>query len=283
MDKLFDDIEDAFASFGWENVLEIAFITLVVFWLLRLVRGTTAMTVIHGISIIAVVVVVLSRTLDSVVLDWIVNNAIAVIVVFVLIVFQPEFRRALERIGRAGGVRAWAGIGRDPGIEAVRAISHACAVLAERRSGALIVIERETGLQDVVDTGIVLNAEVSVALIESIFYPNAPFHDGAVVVHENHLLAASCILPSSAERPAGLEYLGTRHRAATGMSEQTDAIVVAISEETGAISIASDGRLVRVQDSEELEAALVRLVQGSGRGGGGADRDGSRTITVAGS
>ena len=283
MDKLFDDIEDAFSSFGWENALEIAFITLVIFWLLRLVRGTTAMTVIRGISIVAVVVVVLSRALDSVVLDWIVNNAIAVIVIFVLIVFQPEFRRALERVGRAGGVRAWVGIGRDPGIGAVRAISRVSAVLAERRNGALIVIERETGLQDVVDTGIVIDAAVSVALIESIFYPNSPFHDGAVVVREDRVLAASCILPSSAEHPAVLEYLGTRHRAAIGMSEQTDAVVVAISEETGGISLASDGRLIQIPDSEVLEANLIRLVQGNGRGGNGADRDGSRTITVAGS
>ena len=283
MDKLFDDIEDAFSSFGWENALEIAFITLVIFWLLRLVRGTTAMTVIRGISIVAMVVVVLSRALDSVVLDWIVNNAIAVIVIFVLIVFQPEFRRALERVGRAGGVRAWAGIGRDPGIEAVRAISRASAALAERHSGALIVIERETGLRDVVDTGILLDAEISVALIESIFYPNSPFHDGAAVVQEDRVLAASCVLPSSAEHPAGLEYLGTRHRAAIGMSEQTDAIVVAISEETGGISLASDGRLIRVPDGAVLEANLIELMHGNGRGGNGRGRDGSRTITVAGS
>ena len=283
MDKLFDDIEDAFSSFGWENALEIAFMTLVIFWLLRLVRGTTAMTVIRGISIVAMVVVALSRALDSVVLDWIVNNAIAVIVIFVLIVFQPEFRRALERVGRAGGVRAWAGIGRDPGIEAVRAISRASAALAERHSGALIVIERETGLQDVVDTGILLDAEISVALIESIFYPNSPFHDGAAVVQEDRVLAACCILPRSAEHPAGLEYLGTRHRAAIGMSEQTDAIVVAISEETGGISLASGGRLIRVPDGAVLEANLIELMRGNGRGGNGRGRDGSRTITVAGS
>ena len=281
MDKLFEDIGDVFSSFGWENALEIAFITLVIFWLLRLVRGTTAVTVIRGISIVAVVVVVLSRALDSIVLDWIVNNAIAVIVIFVLIVFQPEFRRALERVGRAGGVRAWVGIGRDPGIEVIRAISRASAVLAERRIGALIVIERETGLQDVVDTGVLLNAEVSVALIESIFYPNSPLHDGAAVVREDRVLAASCILPSSAEHLAGLEYLGTRHRAAIGMSEQTDAIVVAISEETGGISLASDGELVRLSDSAVLEANLILLMQGSGRGGSGRGRDGSRTITVA--
>ena len=108
-------------------------------------------------------------------------------------------------------------------------------------------------------------------------------HDGAVVVHADRVLAASCILPSSAERSAELEYLGPRHRAAIGMSEQTDAIVVAVSEETGGISLASDGRLIRVPDSGVLEANLIQLVQANGRGRNGADHDGSRTITVAGS
>ncbi|MCZ6545531.1 MAG: diadenylate cyclase CdaA [Chloroflexi bacterium] len=280
MGNLFDDIEDAFSGFGWESALEVAFITLVIFWLFRLIQGTTAMTVIRGISMVVVVIVVLSRALDSVVLDWLVNNALAVIVIFVLIVFQPEFRRALERVGRAGGVRSWLGAGRVPMVDVVRVITEAVDHLSTRKTGALIVIERETGLQDIVETGAALEATVTAALLESIFFPNSPLHDGAIVIRDDQLIAASCILPVSDFRAVGLDHLGTRHRAAIGMSNQTDAVVVVVSEETGGIAIATDGRLVRLPDVERLESMLLPLLQ-QGRGGNG--RGGSRTMTIAGS
>lgn len=266
MDTLFDDIVDAFSGFGWENALEVAIIAAVIFWLLRLLRGTTAMTVVRGISFVVVAIVILSRVLDSVVLDWLVNNALTVVVILVLIVFQPEFRRALERVGRAGGLRSWFGAGRETYYDVVEVVTAAAEHLSERHSGALMVLERETGLQDVVDTGVPVDAVPTRELLEGIFYPNTPLHDGAVVIRSGRVVAASCILPPPADFNSDDPQLGTRHRAALGISEQTDALVVVVSEETGAISLATDGRLIRRLDRRRLESLLDSLLNGAGRG-----------------
>ncbi len=273
MDKLWDDISEAFTGFDWENAVEIGIIAIAIFWLLRLLRGTTAMTVVRGISFVAVTVVVLSRVLDSIVLDWIVNNALAVLVLFVLIVFQPEFRRALARVGRTGGVRSWLGLGRDTYHPLIDVVAEAALHLADRRAGALIVVERKTGLQDVVETGVPVDAVPSAQLLEGIFYPHSPLHDGAVVIRPGRVVAASCMLPPSTEfLPSSVGYdaadghLGTRHRAAVGISEQTDAVVVVVSEETGVISLATDGRLIRRLDQRRLESLLGSLLNGDRRG-----------------
>ena len=266
MDNLFQDIEAAFSGFDFESALEVAIISVVVYWLLRLLRGTTAMTVVRGISILVVVIVLLSRAINSVVLDWLINNALAVLVLFVLIVFQPEFRRALERVGRAGGVRSWFGVGHETYHELIEVISVATEHLAERRRGALMVLERDTGLQDVVETGILVDAVPTPELIEGIFFPNSPLHDGAVVIRPGRVVAASCILPTSSDRGTRHAHLGTRHLAALGMTEQTDAIVVVVSEQTGHVAVATDGRLVQRLDRRRLESLLESLLSGNGHG-----------------
>jgi diadenylate cyclase len=268
MNNFFEDIEDAFSGFGWESALEVAIIAVVVFWMLRLLRGTTAMTVVRGISIVVIAIVLLSRVLNSVVLDWLVNNALAVLVLFVLIVFQPEFRRALERVGRAGGVRSWFGAGHETYHEIIQVISSATEHLSDQRRGALIVLERETGLQDVVETGILVDAVPTTELLEGIFFPNSPLHDGAVVVRPGRVVAASCILPTSSDHDARHAHLGTRHLAALGMTEQTDAVVVVVSEQTGHVAVATDGRLVQRLDRRRLESLLDSLLTGNGRGFG---------------
>jgi len=265
MDQLFDDIGVAFEGFKARNALEVAVIALVIYSLLRLIRGTTAMTVVRGMSILAVGLVVLSRVLDSVVLDWLVNNALAVFVLFVLIVFQPEFRRALERVGRAGGMRSWLGMRRESYADLVPVVAAVAGHLSARRYGGLIVIERETGLQDVVETGVPVDAVPTAALLEGIFVPNTPLHDGAVVLRPGRVIAASCMLPASSEVAVGDEHLGTRHRAAVGISEVTDAIAVVVSEETGAISLAINGRLIRRLDQRRLESLLAALLNGNSR------------------
>ena len=254
MDQLFDDIGVAFEGFKARNALEVAVIALVIYSLLRLIRGTTAMTVVRGMSILAVGLVVLSRVLDSVVLDWLVNNALAVFVLFVLIVFQPEFRRALERVGRG-----------ESYADLVPVVAAVAGHLSARRYGGLIVIERETGLQDVVETGVPVDAVPTAALLEGIFVPNTPLHDGAVVLRPGRVIAASCMLPASSEVAVGDEHLGTRHRAAVGISEVTDAIAVVVSEETGAISLAINGRLIRRLDQRRLESLLAALLNGNSR------------------
>ena len=267
MDNLLDDIRDAFSGFDVQNVLEIAIIAFVLFWLLRLLSGTTAMTVVRGIAFVGVAIVVLSRVLDSVVLDWLVNNALAVLVLFVLIVFQPEFRRALERVGRAGGLRSWFGSGRESYTDMVGLITEATTNLAQRHVGAIIVVERETGLQDVVETGVRLDAIATAALIEGIFQPPGPLHDGALVLRPGRIVAASCMLPTAVNQNAIDPHLGTRHRAAVGITEGTDAVVIVVSEETGVISLAADGHLLRPLDRRRLEAHLAGLLNG-GRGPG---------------
>ena len=265
MTSLFDDISDAFAGFDAQNVLEIAIIALVLFWILRLLAGTTAMTVVRGIAFVGVTVIALSRVLDSVVLDWLVSNALAVIALFVLIVFQPEFRRALERLGRAGGLRSWLSPAGESHQGIVAVLTQAAVGMAARNVGAIMVVERETGLQDVVETGIPIDAAPTPELLEGIFQPGGPLHDGAVVLRPNRVVAASCMLPIAINQNAIPPQLGTRHRAAVGVTEQTDAIVVVVSEETGVISIAANGKLIRPLDRRRLENHLAALLNGGGR------------------
>jgi diadenylate cyclase len=268
MDSLFDDIRDAFSGFDAENALEIAIIAFVVFWILRLLAGTTAMTVVRGIAFVSVGVIVLSRVLDSVVLDWLVNNALTVLVLVVLIVFQPEFRRALERVGRAGGIRAWFTPGRESYHDIVSVLTEAVTGMAARNIGAIIVVERETGLEDVVQTGIRVDAAPTSQLIEGIFQPGGPLHDGAVVLRPNRVVAASCMLPTAVNQSAIDHRLGTRHRAAVGITEGTDAVTIVVSEETGVISLAADGKLIRPLDRRRLENQLSLLLDGgTGRPG----------------
>ena len=262
MDSLLDDINDVFSGFDAQNVLEIGIIAVVLFWVLRLLAGTTAMTVVRGIAFVGVAIVVLSRVLDSVVLDWLVNNALAVLVFFVLIVFQPEFRRALERVGRAGGVRSWFNPAAQTYQDMVAVLTDAAVAMAARKVGAIMVIERETGLQDVVDTGIGVDAAPTSELIEGIFQPGGPLHDGAVVLRPGRVVAASCMLPIAINQKAIDPHLGTRHRAALGVTEQTDAIAVVVSEETGVISLAANGKLLRPLDRRRLENHLAALLGG---------------------
>lgn len=270
MDSLFDDIRDAFSHFDAQNVLEIAIIAIVLFWVLRLLAGTTAMTVVRGIAFVGVGIVVLSRILDSVVLDWLAENAIAVLALFVLIVFQPEFRRALERVGRAGGVRSWFNPAAESYQDLVGVLTEASIAMAARNVGAIMVVERETGLQDVVETGISVDADPTPELIEGIFQPGGPLHDGAVVIRPGRVVAASCMLPTAINQKAIDPHLGTRHRAALGITEQTDAVAVVVSEESGVISLAVDGKLIRPLDRRRLENHIASLLNGHGAGIGAA-------------
>lgn len=262
MDSLFDDIGDAFSGFDVLSVFEIAILAIVLFWLLRLLAGTTAMTVVRGIAFVGVGLIVLSRVLDSVVLDWLVNNALALLALFVLIVFQPEFRRALERVGRAGGLRSWLSPGGESYGDIVGVLTEATVSMAARNVGAIMVIERETGLQDVVETGIRVDATPTPELLEGIFHPGGPLHDGAVVLRPNRVVAASCMLPTAINQKAIDPHLGTRHRAALGITEQTDAVAIVVSEETGVISLAADGKLIRPLDRRRLENHLASLLNG---------------------
>ena len=242
---------------GLRDAIDILLVAGVLFSLLRLIKGTQAVQLLRGVIILVFVAVLLSSIFRPVAFSWLIGNAIPALLVAIPVIFQPELRKALERLGRAGGL-----IDR-PMREAAanRVISQvvrACRLLAERRHGALIILERNTGLQDYVDTGVEINARVSAELLVTVFYPNTALHDGAVIIREDTLVAAAVVLPLSAESLLD-RHLGTRHRAALGISEQTDAIAVVVSEQTGAISLAHNARMVRHLDDSRLRNILQRL------------------------
>ncbi len=276
MGGLIDDVEAAFAGFGWTSLFEVAAIALVLWLTLRLLRGTTAMSVVRGMVIVVLIATVLARVIDSAVLEWMIDNALQVLLIVVLVVFQPELRRALEHVGRARGVRAPIGA-RQPYRDLIPMVSAVAARLSRERIGALIVFERQTGLEELADSGVRVGAAPSADLLSSIFQPGSALHDGAVLLRPGEVLAAACILPTTAGghaesgRPPGVEQLhyGTRHRAAISVSEQTDAIAVVVSEETGLISVVENGEMRQGLDAAALEQALSRLLRaGRGRAGG---------------
>lgn len=254
MPEFLEAIRDDFEQFNFTAALDVLLVAAALYWLLLLLRGTTAMTLLRGGALLLLVTGLLARALDLQVLNFIVRNSVAGILVAVVVIFQPEIRRALERVGRTG-----LALGRHVYSESIEAVAKAAFDLSRRRHGALIVVERDTGLQDYVDTGVVVDAVVSPELIAGIFFPNSPLHDGAAIIRADRIAAAACTLPLSETRLP--EELGTRHRAAVGVTERSDAISVVVSEETGRVSIAADGRLVyRARDEADLRDELVRLL-----------------------
>lgn len=265
MDGLINDVQVAFGDFSWTNALEVTAIAVVFYAGLRLLRGTTAMSVVRGMVLVVVAIIVIGRVVDSVVLNWIVDNALAVLLILVLLVFQPEFRRAFEHVGRAGGLRHWGSRG-QPYRQLIPITATVAYRLSQKGVGGLFVFERDTGLEELAEAGVRLGAAPTTDLLESIFWPGSPLHDGAVLLRPSEVVAAAVILPTPtsdfASRGQNNEqfggHLGTRHRAALTISDETDAIAVVISEETGVISLSAGGLLSPPLTASELEAALSR-------------------------
>lgn len=262
MDALPDNLQDVLDRFDAIAALDILLIAAIIFGAFMLLRGTVAIALLRGAAIILVVVVILAQTLNLEVLDFVIRNSVIGLIIAVPIVFQPEIRRGLERVGRTGfGIwphAAYEGL--------VRTVSESAMELARRRHGALIVFERETGLQSYADSGVELDAEPSVELLTGIFYPNSPLHDGAVILRNSRLLAAGCALPLSEVRLSG--EMGMRHQAGLGVTEGTDAVCVIVSEESGAVAVAADGRVHAHLDEARLQGLLARVL---GNAGGGDD------------
>ncbi len=249
------------------DLLDIAIVTVLIFQILLLVRGTRAVQLATGLAVLFGVYTA-ARILRLNTLQWILSYMVVVIPIALLVIFQPELRRMLEQLGRGGVFVSGLGVGldREETIRLVNEVARACRVLSGRKIGALIVLERRTGLNDIIESGIKIDALVTVQLLITAFFPNTPLHDGAVVIRGNRLMAGGCLLPLS-ESPSLSRTLGTRHRAALGISEATDAVAVVVSEETGAISVARDGQLVRGLSEEELKVMLLGLIaQGGSRG-----------------
>jgi len=219
------------------DILDILIVTVLIYQLLILIRGTRAVQLVFGL-VILVFAYVLSQALGLYTLQYILGYVGLVVPIALLVIFQPELRRMLEQLGRGGVlVSGFAphGLGREEIIRLVNDVGRAARVLSMRKIGALFVLERRTGLADYIETGIKVDALVTVQLLINLFFPNSPLHDGAVIIRGDRVVAAGCLLPLS-ENPALSRTLGTRHRAGLGIAEQTDAVAVIVSEETGTIS-----------------------------------------------
>lgn len=257
MAETLNEILFFFSRLDWLSAVDILLVTLVIFSLLQLVRGTQAVVLLRGIIFLVVVVALLTTFLKLRAFSWLLRNSLPALLVSIPVIFAPEIRRALERLGRAGSAFSLGLRGADADIQAViEAIAKATQKLSERRHGGLIVIEREVGLKDYADTGVHLDAAVTAELILQVFYPNSPLHDGAMIICGNRILAAACVMPLTANEDLPDRQMGLRHRAALGISEVSDAVAVVASEESGIISVVHNGRMIRRLDSTRLKHVL---------------------------
>ncbi len=240
------------------SALDIAIVTLVFFWFLVMTYQTRADQVLRGIAVLVIACAVLASTLQLTVLGWLVVHSVPFLIVAIPVIFQPELRRLLEQVGRTARIinHPLASLTAPAADFTVGQIVAACEHLSQQLFGALIVLERKTGLQDYVATGTRLEAAVSFELLEAIFFKNAALHDGAVIIQGDRVVAAKCVLPLS-ENVGSAVHMGTRHRAAIGVTEVTDAVAVVVSEETGMISMAMNGKLVRGLTGDRLRRMLI--------------------------
>ncbi|XVL95418.1 diadenylate cyclase CdaA [Bacillus subtilis] len=236
------------------NAVDILLVWYVIYKLIMVIRGTKAVQLLKGIVVI-VLVRMASQYLGLSTLQWLMDQAITWGFLAIIIIFQPELRRALEQLGRGRFFRGAAPLLKKRSRKRLKAITKAINYMAKRRIGALLTIERDTGMGDYIETGIPLNAKVSSELLINIFIPNTPLHDGAVIMKNNEIAAAACYLPLS-ESPFISKELGTRHRAAVGISEVTDSLTIIVSEETGGVSVAKNGDLHRELTEEALKEML---------------------------
>ncbi|SFW48750.1 diadenylate cyclase CdaA [Ruminococcus flavefaciens] len=259
------EILDAFLSvistFKFTDVIDVVILTYVIYLLLKLIRETRAGQLVKGIMLL-VAGYFISIALELKVVSYLLEKTLSMGVLAMIVLFQPELRRALEKAGRTKfGIRLF-GLGQDndemkqrwnPAIEA---ICDSCVELSATFTGALIVVERQVRLGEQIETGTILNATPSKEVFGNIFYPKTPLHDGAVIMRDGIILAAACFLPKPAKDALINKKLGSRHRAAIGMSENSDAIVIVVSEETGQISVALNGNLTRDYTRDKLKALL---------------------------
>ncbi len=252
------------ASYFWDSlsmaitpfmILDILIVAVFIYWIYVFLKETRAMRILYGFLFLGILAII-GRVLDLVLLNWILKYLMTMLVVAIPIVFQPELRAVLERLGRAKFLSDLSSLSRSGQTKLINELVTASEVLSDQKIGALIVIQRKTALGEYISSGVSLEAKVSAELLLSIFFPKSPLHDGATIIVGNQIISAGCTLPigDSLENMG----LGTRHKAAVTLSELSDAIIIVISEETGTMSLAIEGRLQRKLDSEELRSQLAR-------------------------
>ncbi|MDL2280937.1 diadenylate cyclase CdaA [Selenomonadales bacterium OttesenSCG-928-I06] len=239
------------------DVLDIVIVGLFFYNFYFMLKNTQAMTLVKGLLLLMIVMLG-SKWLDLNVVNWLLEKFMTVVLVALPVVFQPELRRGLDHLGRGKFLQKGFSLNLAETNILFTEIVNTVAMLARNKIGALIVIERETGLNEYIDTGIKVDGLISREFLTNIFIPNTPLHDGAVIIRGNRLQAAGCLLPLTQERNLSKE-LGTRHRAAIGLTEETDAVVIVVSEETGIVSIAVNGRLTRYLTKDDLLENLSLL------------------------
>ena len=270
--EIFEYISDVIQNFvriimsiGFFDVLDILLLTVLIFYVIKLMRETRAMQLLKGIFVI-IMCYIFVQICDLKAMNFLMENFLQVGIIAILIVFQPELRRILEKVGRTS-VSTFAQSSEHTGgstarEKAITGIADACQRLHDTKTGAIIVIERTTKLGDTIekDNSIIIDAEPDPELFCNIFYNKAPLHDGAVIIRNNRIYAAGCFLPNTQKDQYLATYLGSRHRAAVGMAENSDALVIVVSEETGTISIALDGQLNRDFNRESLIRILTKYM-----------------------
>ncbi|HSK92528.1 MAG TPA: diadenylate cyclase CdaA [Candidatus Angelobacter sp.] len=261
---MIDTVRDFFETYfqgSWTSIVDILLVAFVIYWLFILIRGTRAVRIVIGLSILYLVYLA-AILFGFDLLRRLMETAAVVGLFAVVVVFQPELRRALEQIGRVGSVNRFFVSSEVAGAERVaREISRAARILAGSRHGALIVLERETGLQDLAtESGVPIHADLRAELLVTIFYHGTALHDGAAIVSGEKITSAGVLLPLS-QNVLDSERYGTRHRAAIGISEQTDAVVIVVSEETGSISLVVRGRIERNLTETQLRRRIFNLIR----------------------
>lgn len=258
--ELFEGVIHIVSSITWVDVLDILAVSVILYFAYKFIRNKRAGKLLAGVLLLLVVLAIGEIT-GMHAMQFIFQNFFQVGVITLVILFQPELRSALEKVADTPlkGLKNITDRGVDNTIFAIREVSTAVSEMASTKTGALIVCERSTKLGDIVSTGTVVDAQVNSFLIRNIFFNKAPLHDGAMIISEGRVHAAGCLLPLSAQNDINRD-LGTRHRAALGLSENSDAVVIVVSEETGIISVAVDGTLMRNFSAETLRSKLTELL-----------------------
>ena len=269
MTEFLNNLFFIFQRISWLSVFDILLVALIFFGLLYSLRDTQAMALLRGMILLIVALILLTSLVDLPAFSWIAQNSLPALLLAFPVIFAPEIRRTLERLGRAGTVWPVTVKTTDAALEqTLRAVVSAAARLSARQHGALIILQRLDNLDELIQSGVQMNARVTPELLLQIFYPNTPLHDGGVIIAGSSIVAAACVLPLSANgilNRSPERQMGLRHRAALGTSETSDAIALVISEETGAISIAHAGRMLRRLDPDRLENILTAFFRPNGK------------------
>ncbi|MFQ6078749.1 MAG: diadenylate cyclase CdaA [Thermodesulfobacteriota bacterium] len=250
---------DILATIRWQDIVDIAIVSVLMYWIIIFIKGTRAVQMIFGLALI-IVAFIISRKGELLTLHWILNTFFSSIILVIIVIFQNDIRRALTTVGKNP---FFTGTSLAEGSHIFEELTKATVSLANKKIGALIVLERKTGLGEYIEGGNDLGATISKELIGSIFQPLSPLHDGAMIIRDGKIAAAGCLLPLSMDSEISSD-MGTRHRAAIGLTKETDAAVIVISEETGTISFALEGKITRNLDPTALRRILVRLFQSKG-------------------